>query len=90
MPSDAEGVLAAYREASAALHELWSDHAGEPGYIKSKWMRLSNALDRLDEQDRIIEQVRVHLRDLTVYVSRDKPDVCVEDHDPGDEDRVAR
>lgn len=43
----AEQALAAYRDAAAALHILWSDAVGTPGYDKKMWMRLSNALDRM-------------------------------------------
>jgi hypothetical protein len=40
-------VLEAYTAGHRALHALWSDAVGKPGYDKAVWKQLSNALDKL-------------------------------------------
>jgi hypothetical protein len=40
-------ILSDYRAAINALHRLWTEHVDAPGYDKSKWRDLSNAIDRL-------------------------------------------
>lgn len=42
-----DSVLLTYFAAHRALHELWSDAVGTPGYDKQKWLTLSNGLDKL-------------------------------------------
>lgn len=41
-----EEFLAAYREAHATLHRLWSAAVGKEGYDKAAWRALDNALAR--------------------------------------------
>lgn len=41
-----EEFLAAFREAHAALHRLWTDAVGKPDYDKRLWKTLDNALAR--------------------------------------------
>jgi hypothetical protein len=45
--SSAARALATYRDAHAALHILWTDAVGTPGYDKRMWTRLSNAIDKM-------------------------------------------
>lgn len=40
-------VRSAYHETTDALHKLWSDAVGMPGYDKARWMALANAIDLL-------------------------------------------
>ena len=44
MPHDA--FLAYFREAHAALHRCWTKALDQPGYVKSDWTTLDNALAR--------------------------------------------
>jgi hypothetical protein len=41
-----EEFLAMFRQAHAALHQLWTAAAGKEGYDKSQWRVLDNALSR--------------------------------------------
>lgn len=41
-----EEFLAAFREAHAALHRLWTEAVGKDGYDKAKWKVIDNALAR--------------------------------------------
>jgi len=41
-----EEFLAAFREAHATLHRLWSAQVGKEGYDKEAWKTLDNALSR--------------------------------------------
>ena len=41
-----EEFLAAFREAHAALHRLWTEAVGKEGYDKEAWKTLDNALSR--------------------------------------------
>lgn len=47
MTDEIRAILANYEEASAALHKLWTESVGAPGYDKRSWQRLANALDRI-------------------------------------------
>jgi len=46
-PENDPSVLLSYYAAHAALHALWSEAVGTPGYDKRSWMALSNSLDAL-------------------------------------------
>ena len=41
-----ESFLRAFREAHAALHQLWTAAVDQPGYNKKHWISLDNALAR--------------------------------------------
>ena len=41
-----EEFLAAFREAHATLHQLWTAEVGKEGYDKAPWKALDNALSR--------------------------------------------
>lgn len=41
-----EEFLAVFREAHTALHRLWTDAVGKPGYDKPAWRIVDNALGR--------------------------------------------
>lgn len=41
-----EEFLAAFREAHATLHRLWTAEVGKEGYDKTPWKALDNALSR--------------------------------------------
>lgn len=41
-----EEFLAAYREAHATLHRLWTEAIGKEGYDKAAWQTIGTALDR--------------------------------------------
>jgi len=41
-----ETFLQAFREAHAALHQLWTAAVDQPGYDKKRWIALDNALAR--------------------------------------------
>jgi hypothetical protein len=41
-----EEFLAAFQEANAALHQLWTAQVGKEGYDKELWKTLANALSR--------------------------------------------
>lgn len=41
-----EEFLAAFREAHATLHRLWTAAVGKEGYDKAAWKTLDNALSR--------------------------------------------
>lgn len=41
-----EEFLAAFREAHAVLHHLWTEAVGKEGYNKEAWKTLDNALSR--------------------------------------------
>ena len=44
--SDLEDLLVDYRKVSNALHACWTHAARTPGYDKSHWKTISNAIDR--------------------------------------------
>jgi hypothetical protein len=42
-----DSVLLTYYAAQAALHRLWTEAVGTPGYDKATWRTLANGLDKL-------------------------------------------
>ena len=42
-----DSVMLTYFAAHKALHKLWTEAVGTPGYDKAAWRTLSNGLDKL-------------------------------------------